>query len=116
MNTFREVRAGEVSIFSVLAFLVIALVVIGGVVAIQEGQRRIPVQYAKRVVGRRVYGGQRTHITLKVNQEGVIPLIFAMTILLFPSTIASWFPENRFAQFILTSSALPSRICFFMLC
>ncbi|NLC38713.1 MAG: preprotein translocase subunit SecY [Clostridia bacterium] len=114
VNTFREVRAGEVSIFSVLAFLVIALVVIGGVVAIQEGQRRIPVQYAKRVVGRRVYGGQSTHIPLKVNQAGVIPVIFAMSILLFPSTIASWFPENRFAQFILTQFSFNSALYMFL--
>ncbi|HHX51363.1 MAG TPA: preprotein translocase subunit SecY [Clostridia bacterium] len=113
VNTFREVRAGETSIFGVLAFVVIALVVIGGVVAIQEGQRRIPVQYAKRVVGRRVYGGQSTHIPLKVNQAGVIPVIFAMSILLFPSTIASWFPNNNFAQFILTQFSFNSVLYMF---
>ncbi|WP_366923244.1 preprotein translocase subunit SecY [Metallumcola ferriviriculae] len=97
---YQYVSTGETSIFAVLFFLVIALVVIAGVVAIQEGQRRIPVQYAKRVVGRKVYGGQSTHIPLKVNQAGVIPVIFAMSILLFPTTIASWFPNNAFAQTI----------------
>ncbi|HHW06101.1 MAG TPA: preprotein translocase subunit SecY [Clostridia bacterium] len=100
-NVIQEVLAGEVSIFGVIAFCIIAVLVIAGVVAIQEGQRRIPVQYAKRVVGRRVYGGQSTHIPLKVNQAGVIPVIFAMSILMFPSTIASWFPENGVAQFVL---------------
>ncbi|MBO8169408.1 MAG: preprotein translocase subunit SecY [Thermoanaerobacteraceae bacterium] len=97
---YQYVTTGEASIFAVLFFLVIAIVVIAGVVAIQEGQRRIPVQYAKRVVGRKVYGGQSTHIPLKVNQAGVIPVIFAMSILLFPQTIASWFPNNSFAQWV----------------
>ncbi|MHB1419579.1 MAG: preprotein translocase subunit SecY [Bacillota bacterium] len=92
------VRSGQTSIIAVLIFVVVALVVIAGIVAIQEGQRRIPVQYAKRVVGRRVYGGQTTHIPLKVNQAGVIPVIFAVSLLLFPPTISSWFPENGFAQ------------------
>lgn len=95
---YQYVTSGEVSIFAVIGFLIVAVVVIAGVVAIHEGQRKIPVQYAKRVVGRRVYGGQSTHIPLKVNQAGVIPVIFAMSILLFPSTVASWFPNNGFAQ------------------
>lgn len=94
------VQGGTASVFNVLIFGVIALLVIAAVVAIQEGQRRIPVQYAKRVVGRRVYGGQSTHIPLKVNQAGVIPIIFAMSILLFPSTIAGWFPSNGFARWV----------------
>ncbi len=101
VNIIREVAAGESSIFGLLFFLIIALGVIGGIVAIQEGQRRIPVQYAKRVVGRKVYGGQSTHIPLKVNQAGVIPVIFAMSILMFPTTIASWFPDNGFAVWIM---------------
>ena len=95
-------RAGTTNIASVALFAVIAVVVILGIVAIHEGQRRIPVQYAKRVVGRRMYGGQTTHIPLKVNQAGVIPVIFAMSILMFPTTISAWFPENRVAQFINT--------------
>ncbi|NLK00803.1 MAG: preprotein translocase subunit SecY [Clostridia bacterium] len=95
-------RAGTTSIASVALFAIIAVLVIAGVVAIQEGQRRIPVQYAKRVVGRKMYGGQSTHIPLKVNQAGVIPVIFAMSILLFPTTISAWFPANKFAQFMNT--------------
>lgn len=93
------VQTGAASIFNVLLFVVIALAIVAGVVAVHEGQRRIPVQYAKRVVGRKVYGGQTTHIPLKVNQAGVIPVIFAMSILMFPQTIASWFPNSGVANF-----------------
>jgi len=100
---YQYLIAGETNVFAVLFFLVIAVVVIAGVVAIQEGQRRIPVQYAKRVVGRKVYGGQSTHIPLKVNQAGVIPVIFAMSILLFPQTIASWFPDNSIAVWVVNT-------------
>ncbi|WP_089609488.1 preprotein translocase subunit SecY [Dehalobacterium formicoaceticum] len=101
INTvFQYLKQGETNIFSVLLFLVIALIIIAGVVAMHEGQRRIPVQYAKRVVGRKVYGGQSTHIPLKVNQAGVIPVIFAMSILMFPTTIAGFFPDNGIAVWI----------------
>ena len=91
---------GEINILAVAAFGIMGLLIIAGIVNIHEGQRRIPVQYAKRVVGRKVYGGQSTHIPLKVNQAGVIPVIFAMSILLFPTTIAQWFPDNSFAVWI----------------
>jgi len=90
-------RAGTTNIFVVLLVLVVAVLLVAAVVCINEGQRKVPVQYAKRVVGRKVYGGQSTHIPLRVNQAGVIPIIFAMTILMFPGTIASWFPNNAFA-------------------
>jgi preprotein translocase subunit SecY len=66
--------------------------VIALIVFFERGQRRIPIQYAKRVVGRKLYGGQSTHLPLKVNTSGVIPPIFASSILLFPATLASWFP------------------------
>lgn len=69
-------------------------------VFIQEAQRRIPVQYTKRMVGRRMYGGQGTHIPIKVNQTGVIPIIFAMSILMLPAYIAGLFPTNGVARFI----------------
>lgn len=95
---YEFVRTGTVGIITAIGFAVFAVLVVAAVVAMNEGQRRIPVQYSKRVVGRKVYGGQSTHIPLKVNQAGVIPVIFAMSILLFPSTIASWFPENALAQ------------------
>lgn len=100
VSIYEYLKAGTTSIFVVLLFVVIAVAVIAGIVAIQEGQRRIPVQYAKRVVGRKVYGGQSTHIPLKVNQAGVIPIIFAISMLMFPGTIAAWFPENAFAAWV----------------
>jgi preprotein translocase subunit SecY len=100
VNIYHYLLAGTINIFAGLVFGVLGLLLIAAVVAIHEGQRRIPVQYAKRMVGRKVYGGQSTHIPLKVNQAGVIPVIFAMSILLFPSTIAAWFPANWFAQWI----------------
>ena len=100
VSIYEYLKAGTASIFVVLIFVVIALIVMAGIIAIQEGQRRIPVQYAKRVVGRKVYGGQSTHIPLKVNQAGVIPIIFAISLLMFPGTIASWFPNNNFAIWI----------------
>lgn len=78
-----------------LAFVLI-IAMIAAIVFIDRGQRRIPVQYAKRVVGRKVYGGQGTYIPLKVNQAGVIPIIFASSLLLFPATLAQFFPGRVF--------------------
>lgn len=75
---------------SYLAFLVVALIVIAGVVIITEGQRNVPIAYAKRIRGRRVYGGVSTHLPLRVNQAGVIPIIFALSIMLFPGMIANF--------------------------
>src|SRR5512137_684047 len=76
-----------------LVILVAVMVaVVAFIVFVERAQRRIPVQYAKRVVGRRTYGGQSTHLPLKVNTSGVIPPIFASSVLLFPATLASWFP------------------------
>ena len=89
-----------VNIFTLLIFLLVAIVIIMAVIYVQEGQRRIPVQYAKRVVGRKMYGGQSTHIPLKVNQAGVIPVIFAMSLLSFPTQIASFFPNSGFYKFM----------------
>jgi len=91
---------GEISIIVILVFIAFALLVIIGIIEIQQGQRRIPVQYAKRVVGRKMYGGQSTHIPLKVNQAGVIPVIFAMSILQFPLTIGIFFPDTAFSMFL----------------
>lgn len=91
---------GGAAVLSVIAFLIIAVVSIIVVVLVHEGERRVPVQYAKRVVGRKVYGGQSTHIPIKVNSAGVIPVIFAMSILMFPATIAGFFPNNGVASWI----------------
>lgn len=86
-TTWTKYQNAEVNLMTVILFLVFSAVVILGIIEVQEGQRRIPVQYAKRVVGRKMYGGQSTHIPLKVNQAGVIPVIFAMSLLQFPLTI-----------------------------
>ncbi len=91
---------GKLSIVTLLLFLIFAVVVILGIIEVQQGTRRIPVQYAKRVVGRKMYGGQSTHIPLKVNQAGVIPVIFALSILQFPLTITYFFPGTAFTEFV----------------
>ncbi|MDD2234398.1 MAG: preprotein translocase subunit SecY [Desulfitobacteriaceae bacterium] len=93
-------KVNEISLLTVFGLAVIVILVIAGVVYVQEGQRRIQVQYAKRVVGRRVYGGQSSHIPLKVNMAGVIPVIFAVSLLAFPQSIATWMPDSSFAHFI----------------
>jgi len=98
VQTFRLLQVGEIGILPLISLLLISVFVIGGVIAIQKGQRRIPVQYAKRVIGRRMYGGQGTHIPLRVNQAGVIPIIFASAILLFPATIAQFFQNLAFMK------------------
>lgn len=94
-------QAGTINILNLLLLLVIGVLVIAAIVAVNEGQRRIPVQYAKRVVGRRVYGGQSTHLPLKVNQAGVIPVIFASSILIFPEQLATWFQNTWFGNWYL---------------
>jgi preprotein translocase subunit SecY len=83
--------AGSQSLLALATFVVLGLATVASIVIIQEGQRRIPVQYAKRVRGNRIYGGQSTHIPLRVNSAGMIPLIFAMSMMLFPGTVASYF-------------------------
>ena len=89
-NTFRLMSQGEMSIFTLVIILVVMIAVIGFIIYVEQGQRRIPVQYAKRVIGRRMYGGQSTHLPLKINSSGVIPPIFASSILMFPATIAQF--------------------------
>lgn len=98
VQTFKLLQVGEIGIIPLVSLLLISVVIIGGVIAIQKGQRRIPVQYAKRVIGRKMYGGQGTHIPLRVNQAGVIPIIFASAILLFPATIAQFFQNLAFMK------------------
>lgn len=89
-NTFRLMRTGEISVFLVLILLVVMVAVVGFIIFVERGQRRIPVQYAKRIVGRKMYGGQSTHLPLKINTSGVIPPIFASSIIMFPATIANF--------------------------
>jgi len=89
-NTFRLLSTGEMQIFIAVLLLVFMVGVVGFIIFVEQGQRRIPVQYAKRVVGRKMYGGQSTHLPLKINTSGVIPPIFASSIMMFPATIASF--------------------------
>jgi preprotein translocase subunit SecY len=95
IDTFQMIQRGELSLIAALILLAAMFVVVGAIVFVERGQRRIPVQYAKRVVGRRVYGGQTTHLPLRVNTAGVIPVIFASSIIAFPQTIASYFQTNN---------------------
>lgn len=92
VKLFQLLRTGEIGPILVLGLGIFAVAVVGAIVFCERGQRRIPVQYAKRVVGRRVYGGQNTHLPLKINSSGVIPPIFASSILMFPATIAQFIP------------------------
>jgi preprotein translocase subunit SecY len=113
-TTTEFVREGELSIFVVLLILVTMLATIAAVIFMERGHRRIPVQYAKRVVGRRVYGGQSSHLPLKLNTAGVIPPIFASSVLIFPATIAS-FADHPWAQSVasmLAPGSLVYDICY----
>ncbi len=97
VRTFSLVRLGEMNVLVLLLALGVMLAVVAGCVMLQEGQRRLPVQYAKRMVGNKMYGGQSSFIPLRVNTAGVIPIIFASSVLLFPYTIAGIF-QNSFAR------------------
>ena len=94
---YQYIQNGTINMFQAFLFAVIAIAMIAVVVAVTQGQRRIPIQYAKRVVGRKMYGGHSTFLPLKVNQAGVIPIIFASSVLMFPVTIAQ-FIENDFVH------------------
>ncbi len=101
-NTVRLYRTGEMSPVLIIGLLLLMVTVIGVILFVESGQRKIPVQYAKRVVGRKVYGGQSTYIPLKINTSGVIPPIFASSIIMFPATIAQ-FINVPFMQAVATS-------------
>ncbi|MBF0566322.1 MAG: preprotein translocase subunit SecY [Nitrospirae bacterium] len=90
LSTARLVKAGELSVILILFVIILMVAVIAGIIYMERGQRKIPVQYAKRIVGRKMYGGQSTHLPLKVNTAGVIPPIFASSIIMFPATIAGF--------------------------
>ena len=95
IDTFQMIERGELSLLAALLLLVAMAAVVAVIVFVERGQRRIPVQYAKRMVGRRMYGGQTTHLPLRVNTAGVIPVIFASSIIAFPQTVASWLGTNN---------------------
>jgi preprotein translocase subunit SecY len=103
-NTFSALsvtRGAILAAIAILAIVAVFIAVIALVIWVNQAERRIPVQYAKRVVGRKVYGGQSTHIPIKVNLAGVIPIIFAMSITMFPSQMITFFAPNSTNPFIL---------------
>jgi len=113
LNTFRLLSTGELNIFAVLILVILMLAVVAFIIFVEQGQRRIPVQYAKRMVGRKMYGGQSTHLPLKINTSGVIPPIFASSIIMFPATIAN-FIDIPWVQAI-SSSLTPGGIIYNLL-
>jgi len=98
LTTFDQMRTGQISLLRIVFLVVMMVVVVGAIIFVERGHRRITVQYAKRVVGRRQYGGSSTHIPLKVNTGGVIPVIFASSILAFPATIATMFESGSWGR------------------
>ncbi len=90
IQTVRLVKVGELSVILLIPLIIMMIAVVGVIIFVERGQRKIPVQYAKRVVGRKVYGGQSTHLPLRVNTAGVIPPIFASSVIMFPATIAGF--------------------------
>ncbi len=113
IQSFQLLRTGEMKAYIFLFLLILMVVVVAGVVIMTLGQRPIPVQYAKRVVGRRVYGGQATHIPLRVNTAGVIPVIFAASIIVLPPTVAR-FVSHPWMQW-LAQTLSPGTISYFLL-
>jgi preprotein translocase subunit SecY len=100
LTTLDQLRTGQMGLIRLILLLTVMVIVVGAVVFIERGHRRVTVQYAKRVVGRRMTGGTSTHIPLKVNTGGVIPVIFASSIIAFPATIAAALPSGGWAQAI----------------
>ena len=98
LTTFDQMRTGQLSLLRIVFLSVMMVAVVGAIIFVERGHRRITVQYAKRVVGRRQYGGASTHIPLKVNTGGVIPVIFASSILAFPATVAMMFQSGTWGR------------------
>jgi preprotein translocase subunit SecY len=105
LQTFDQMQTGQISLLRILFLMVMMVVVVGAIIFVERGHRRIVVQYAKRVVGRRQYGGSSTHIPLKVNTGGVIPVIFASSILAFPATLATMFQAGGWGRAIVDQLA-----------
>jgi preprotein translocase subunit SecY len=98
-GTLSLYRSGELSLFKILAILAVIFFTFYIIIFVERGARKIPIQYAKRIVGRKVYGGQNTNLPLKVNTSGVIPPIFASSLIMFPATLATFFPSERMQRF-----------------
>lgn len=115
-NTIQKVQGEDLTLILALGIVLFMILVIGFIVFCERGQRRIPVQYAKRVIGRKIYGGQSTHLPLKINTAGVIPPIFASSILMFPATIINFIPrtyvENHNWVMILINALSPGSVLY----
>lgn len=98
-SAFSLYRSGELSFFKILLMLAVIVGTFFIIIFVERGARRIPIQYAKRIVGRKVYGGQNTNLPLKVNTAGVIPPIFASSLIMFPATVATFFPSEKVQRF-----------------
>ncbi len=107
-STYQLVTSGELGVLVILLLTFMMIFVVGAIVFVEGGQRRIPVQYAKRVVGRKMYGGQTTHLPLKINSAGVIPPIFASSVIMFPATIANFAPQSWMKD--IASYLLPGKV------
>lgn len=115
-NSFRLMGTGEITAFFMALIVAFMILVTGAIVFVEVGQRRIPVQYAKRMVGRKMYGGQSTHLPLKVNTAGVIPPIFASSIMMFPATIINFVPVGQIPWLEFISNSLsPGKILYSVL-
>lgn len=99
-NTYAQVSEGAISGVAVLTLLIVSVMLVMVIILFEQGVRKIPVQYAKRVVGRKMYGGQSTHIPMKVNQAGVIPIIFSLSLLQFPLIVTYFTPKSAYADFV----------------
>jgi preprotein translocase subunit SecY len=98
-NTFRLMQSGEITLFLLLFVLAFMVAILAFIVYMERGQRRIPIHYAKRMMGRKMMGGQTTHLPLRINTAGVIPPIFASSILMFPATLASFSKYEILSKF-----------------
>jgi len=116
-GTLELSRTGELHLLSVFALFALAVIVTGLVVFVERGQRRITINYAKRQVGRKMYAGQASHLPLKLNMSGVIPPIFASSIILFPATLGSWFGQSEGMRWLqdLVSGLSPGQPIYVML-
>ncbi len=99
-NVYVQLTEGAISGVAVITLLIVSVLLVMVIILFEQGVRKIPVQYAKRVVGRKMYGGQSTHIPMKVNQAGVIPIIFSLSLLQFPVIISYFAPQSAYADFV----------------
>lgn len=112
-NTVQLMSSGEMNLFTLIMIIILMVVVIAAIIFMEQAQRRIPVHYAKRVVGRKMYGGQTSHLPLKINSAGVIPPIFASSIIMFPTTLAQF--TNFPAMKTVASMFSPGTIWYYLL-